>query len=245
MTDFERAMLPLLKTRSVYKVWEDWVYMTAVAISNAFDFREERETHYKEIAAQYSSKELETLADLLAIVTRELDKNPEQDFLGSLYMQLNLGDHWKGQFFTPYHICQFMAKTIITENICADIDREGYFIVSDCACGAGATLIAAYHVAKNQLEKIRKNVQSCMFVAAQDISLMTACMCYIQLSLLGISAVIKVGDSLTDPICCDPLLLPHTSEYWFTPMYSFPVWANRRALAMSKSNANKIAQKRD
>lgn len=49
-------------------------------------------------------------------------------------------------------------------------------------------------------------------------------MCYIQLSLLGVAGYIKVGNSLTEPMCSDDSL----ENYWFTPIYCSDVWAIRR-----------------
>lgn len=49
-------------------------------------------------------------------------------------------------------------------------------------------------------------------------------MCYIQLSLLGVAAYIKVGDALTDPMTENDNL----DNYWFTMMYYSDVWTMRR-----------------
>jgi hypothetical protein len=32
------------------------------------------------------------------------------DCLGQLFMALELGDHWKGQYFTPYEVAYLMAE---------------------------------------------------------------------------------------------------------------------------------------
>ena len=49
---------------------------------------------------------MEIAAEILNIIVMALENEPEQDFLGKMYMNLNLGNHWKGQFFTPYNICK-------------------------------------------------------------------------------------------------------------------------------------------
>ena len=38
---------------------------------------------------------------MLAEVVADLEHNPDQDFLGELFMALDLGNEWAGQFFTP------------------------------------------------------------------------------------------------------------------------------------------------
>ena len=115
-------------------------------------------------------------------------------------MKLDLGNHWKGQFFTPYSITKMMAKVTIG-NFEQQISEKGYVSVNDCACGAGATLIAAAEEAYTQLNDTKYNWQNHILFFAQDIDAVTAKMCYIQLSLLGCAGAVKIGDSLSEPMC--------------------------------------------
>lgn len=62
------------------------------------------------------------------------------------------------------------------------------------------------------------------FLVGQDIDEIAALMCYIQLSLLGVAACIKVGNSLTDPMTGNDSM----DNYWFTPIYFSDVWVMRR-----------------
>lgn len=96
--------------------------------------------------------------------------------------------------------------------------------INDSCCGAGATLIAAINEARKQLEKVNLNFQNHVLVVAQDIDEIVALMCYIQLSLLGVAAYIKVGDVFTQPMSTDD----NGENYWFTMMYFSDVWAMRR-----------------
>lgn len=59
---------------------------------------------------------------------------------------------------------------------------------------------------------------------AQDIDYTAAMMCYIQLSLLGVAACIKVGNSLTEPMTENDT----DENYWYTPMYFSQIWTMRR-----------------
>lgn len=63
-----------------------------------------------------------------------------------------------------------------------------------------------------------------VLVVAQDIDEIVALMCYIQLSLLGVAAYIKVGNTFTEPIADGDSM----KNYWFTMMYFSDVWATRR-----------------
>lgn len=173
---------------------------------------------------KYKKPEQELFPELLAQTVLALENNPEQDFLGKLFMDLNLSNGHNGQFFTPYHVCDLMAR--LTENdIAALVEEKGYISINDTCCGGGATLIAGVHQARRELEKVNLNWQNHVLVVAQDIDETVAFMCYIQLSLLGAAGYVKVGDSITEPITNKDAL----GNYWFTPMYYSPVWTMRRA----------------
>ena len=139
----------------------------------------------------------------------------EQDFLGSLYHYLELHQEQKGQFFTPYHICEFMSELQFAGDEKAEkLEGKGYISVNDPACGAGAMLIAFANVAKKHGINYQKHV---LFVA-QDIDRTAAMMCYIQMSLLGCPAIVVIGDSLAKPF-------PHSdNEVWCTLFYYLNCW---------------------
>ena len=151
-----------------------------------------------------------------------LDENPEQDYLGKLFMDLDLGNEHNGQFFTPYHVCQLMA------DISCSLGDDIFSVktVNDPACGAGATLIAGYHTYRKLYTEKNLNAQNYILMFAQDIDETVALMCYIQLSMLGIAAVVKVGNTLTDPMCSGD----STENYWYTPVYFLPPWSDRRLI---------------
>ena len=74
--------------------------MSACAISNRFDKERfaEREKYYLDRIGRYDAKEQRLFPELFASVVDALDADHEQDFLGNLFMQLELSNHWKGQF---------------------------------------------------------------------------------------------------------------------------------------------------
>ena len=162
---------------------------------------------------------------MFAITTMQLDENPEQDFLGSLFMKLNLGNHWKGQFFTPYSVCKCMAE-INAVGVEDKVWDNGYASVNDCACGAGATLIAM----ANTLKEHGVNYQQNTVFVAQDVDRTAALMCYIQLSLLGCPGYVIVGNTLTNPAVGSVLnpIKQEGQEIWYTPMFASDVWHFRR-----------------
>lgn len=106
----------LCYSRSSWQVWADLMAAMACSISNVADrspeHYESREKEYAQCIERLGS--VEVPAKMLAIIVEALERNPEQDFLGAMYMQLNLGNHWKGQFFTPYCVCKMMSERMLT-----------------------------------------------------------------------------------------------------------------------------------
>lgn len=225
--EFLRVFNQLANRHRSWDVWRDFIVMYACALSNPVDKEhyQEREALYLRLINKYNKQEQPLFSELAAHTVMALEENPEQDFLGSIYMSLNLGNQHNGQFFTPYHVCELMAEISMHDAV-AQIEKDGYITINDPCCGAGATLIAGVHATRKRLEKVGYNYQNHVLVVAQDIDQTVALMCYIQLSLLGVAGYVKVGNSLTDPMTKDD----SKENYWFTPMYFFPTWSMRRLL---------------
>ena len=203
----------LSEKHNSFDVWSDFITVTAIAISNACDkrFFDERENQYLARASKYSREELENFAELFSLVVVAYEINSEQDFLGEMFSSLGLNSHWKGQFFTPYNIAKCMA--LINAKDKDEIDRtEGLISVSDCCCGAGCLLIAF----ANAMKEKGVNYQQKFLFYAQDVDPIAAMMCYIQLSIIGCRAIIKIGDSLLHPMTDNE---PIDESYWLTPMH--------------------------
>ena len=134
-----------------WTVWQDFITMAAICIANTVNskWREEREARYRSVAEKYHSMELDIFAKMITEVTLGLNENPEQDFLGELFMALDLGNEWRGQFFTPYDVCRAAAE-ISARNVEAESKVQSWVSVNDPACGAGAMLIAFANVCKSK-----------------------------------------------------------------------------------------------
>lgn len=173
--NFLKIFNSLTGKHSRWEIWEDFVTLTAIEISNSTDKvnAPERTKMYQTIVSKYSAKEREGMAEMLGEVIMGMEQNPDQDFLGSLYMMCELGNDHAGQFFTPYDVCRCMAE--ITFDPKLHPDMEGFISVSDPACGAGATLLAFLNVCK------RRNIcyHNKVLVIAQDIDFIVGLMCYI------------------------------------------------------------------
>lgn len=230
--DLARIFDHLAQRHSRWEVWADFVYMTAATLSNAVDKVHcgEREKAYLTMAKKYNKAELEAVAEMFALIVMGMDKNPDQDFLGELFMSLDLGNQYKGQFFTPYCVCRMMAEITGTDSLKAKIEQQGWVSVNDCACGAGALLVAF----ANECVRQKVNYQTNVLFVAQDIDLTAGLMCYIQLSLMGCPGYVVIGNTLTDPsVSLDGrgLIPQDKGNVWYTPFYFRDVWHWRRVWA--------------
>lgn len=189
--NFLKIFNSLTGKHSRWEIWEDFVTLTAIEISNSTDKvnAPERTKMYQTIVSKYSAKEREGMAEMLGEVIMGMEQNPDQDFLGSLYMMCELGNDHAGQFFTPYSVCQAMSEISFDPARFEDI---GFVSVNDCACGAGALLVSFANVCKRHDINYQQKV---MFVA-QDIDYTVGLMCYIQLSLMGCAGYVVIGDTL-------------------------------------------------
>ena len=226
-----RIVKELCQSRQTWQVWADLIDAIACALSNTTDpdkeRAERREKEYAECIKRLGG-DVGVVARAYANIVMALEANPDQDLLGQIYMELELGSHWHGQFFTPYSICQMMARTTMDEEMVkAAVEENGYITANDPACGAGATLVAAI----NHLHRMGIG-QGQYLVTGNDIDRVAAQMCYIQLSTLGAAGWVAITNTLSDPVTGDPIMPAEKpgQEFWYTPMYYLnPIWVGRRA----------------
>lgn len=228
--DFSKQFSTLCNTKGSWEVWADFISMAAITISNAFDregpTHDDREQQYLRTIKRYTKAEQEVIPQLFALLVEALENEPDQDFLGEMFMGLNLGNHWKGQFFTPYNVCRMIAEMQI-DGIETRIERQGWVGIGDPCCGAGALLIAA----RNAMVRRKLGPSTALYVA-QDIDRTAALMCYLQLSLLGCAGYVVVADSLLYPVVGpghSPLLISPMpeQEIWVTPALYMEPWPTR------------------
>ena len=215
---------------SSWQVWADFITMSACSLSLAD--REQHEAEYASIAKRYQPEELKRLCEMFALTVDALETDPNQDFLGDLFMRFDLGNTWKGQFFTPYCVCRMMSS-LTAGDLKAQVEEKHWVHSHDPACGAGATLIAFANECRDQ----GVNFQTSALFVAQDIDRTAALMCYVQLSLLGCPGYVVVGDSLCNPVT-GPMLFPQRregQEIWYTPMFFSDIWECRRQVEIMRS----------
>ena len=221
---FIKALEKLSYRYSTWKVWTDFIELTAISISNARELRNDirlaRENQYQNLFDMYTTEEQALFIDMFACLMESYMGNPAQDFLGSLYMGLDFGNGWKGQFFTPWHVAEMMARLNISDDTGSELAEKGYVSVCDPTCGSGVMLLAFANAFKTVTGK--DFTDKVLFVG-QDLDPVVAKMCYIQLSLIGAAGYVKIGNALTDPITtCDM-----GDGIWFTPKYFTSTWIDK------------------
>lgn len=188
-----KLMIENARKHNLATVFRDFCEMSALAISNSVDFAqaEAREARYLQIVKSYTPDEISRFCEMHAKVIESLESG-FSDCLGELFMSLELGDDFKGQFFTPYPVSRLMAGLTLG-NVDLSAFPGGYITINDPAVGAGSMLIAAAHALKDQ----GINYQRLMHATACDIDATAVHMAYIQLSLLHVPAIVIHGNSLS------------------------------------------------
>lgn len=200
---FNKIFQQLIYTHDAWAVWSDFVTMMACLFSvpaEAFGGPDSagRTELLNATAKKYTEEELRQFRELSDILIEALERDPCQDFLGNLYMSLDFGDSWRGQYFTPWNVAYMMAEVTVGTDLKPTVGRD-YVSVFDPCCGAGVMLIAMA-AAYSQNNPGHSYQQEVLF-AAQDIDRIVALMCFVQLSLLGCAGYVVIGDSLKGPLC--------------------------------------------
>lgn len=209
----EKALGRLAYRRSKYESWADFAIMGAAELAAPLHLDGGIREDAQRIRNKYDVDELDAMTEMMGCTIGALDENPRQDFLGSMYMALDIGSKHHGQFFTPYAVCEAMAHAQITEDGCKKaIGEHGYITLNDPACGGGATLIAG----ANRLRELGIDYQNMAWFVGQDLSQQTAAMCYIQLALLGCAGKVIVGDTLNMEVRSEIELPMNVISSWWT-----------------------------
>lgn len=199
--EFLKTLESIDYSRSPHEVFYDFLQMGKIALANAMYRSQKLEEQYFSFLDKYAKKNDEKrrrayqkqFAKLLYHTVEALEENPEQDFLGELYMEVACfrGNN-KGQFFTPYHLADMMSR-IIESDAQQEIEETGCITFCEPTCGSGVMAIAFRN---NLVNQQIFTTNSCL-MQLTDLDKNCAAMAYVQLSLLGVPALVVHGDSLT------------------------------------------------
>lgn len=197
---------------SAWNVFSDFVEAAAISLSNAVDLAQapEREARYLEIVKRYTKEEFAAFPAMLSLLTAALEDEPG-DVLGVVFHELELQNKYVGQFFTPYELCRAIARmTIDADQMRQQIEERGFITCAEPAAGAGAMLVAF----AQEMRDAGFNYQRHLHVTAVDVDLKTVHMCYLQLALLHVPAIVIHGNSLS----------LETRGVWYTPAHILGGW---------------------
>lgn len=201
------------RRRAKWDVFRDFVTMASTAFAR-LDLSQaaRREEQYLACMRHYTKDELALFPQMMAQLTLGMEACP-RDILGETFMMLDLGNAYRGQFFTPYELCQLVAGVTFSEVNKETIAEQGFITFHEPACGAGAMIIAAM----THLREKGINYQQCVHVTAIDVDSTAAMMTFVQLSLLHVPATIVNGNSLT----------LQEFDHWHTPAHILDLWGPR------------------
>ncbi|WP_233874162.1 N-6 DNA methylase [Paraburkholderia adhaesiva] len=218
----------LSQKRHPYTVFCDFIEISAILLSNRTDFSnvEKRKIRYAEIIKKYTDDEQSSFATMLhelvlcyqqrvdSLGPAGLRNDIENigDILGSIYMQLEIANERMAQFFTPYNVSTAMATMMFGgENQVREMVREhGFATLLDPCCGASGMIVAAAQA----FHQLGFNYVEQFHATCVDIDPVCVHMSYLQLSLLGIPAVIIHGNSLTMESWDTWYTVPHILAGW-------------------------------
>lgn len=198
ITDFKREFVKLIKKlsygHSPYTVFGDFCTLARLSLMQPFYRSPELEKEYMQVVGKYKREEVNIFPKLLGLVVLGLEKDP-LDFLGRIYMEMELGNVGAGEFFTPPDVSSMMAKMTLG-NMKEQIEKQDFLMVGEPAAGAGGMLLAVAKEARAQgVDPARS-----MWFDAWDVSYIPACMCYIQMALMNLPGRVVLGDTLRQEI---------------------------------------------
>lgn len=159
-----------------YDILNDWLDLMLYALQRD-------DPHYLEIVRKYKNdrpigeREIDYFCKAFALLQLEMQKTND-DVLGQIYMEWNMSNKFRGQFFTPKHVASMMATML---------NPKGR--VLDPCCGSGVMLVEAIKVIDNV------TIDSSSFYG-QDIDITCVKMCALNLLFFNVNGYVIWGDSL-------------------------------------------------
>ncbi len=194
--EITKRLLSMSGKYSAYEIFTDWIRSCALAVANASTLIRDkvwrdREQLYLDTVRRYTAEEQESFAEMYVWLGDALTQEMG-DVLGEVYMEAEMGSKTAGQFFTPFHVSELCARLNLAGR---EPDPDGKYRIHEPSCGGGGMVIAACKVLRDKGVDYQRKVD----VVAQDLDWKGVYMTYLQLSLLGISAIVVQGDTLSEP----------------------------------------------
>lgn len=214
--EFSMVFQNLCGSQNPRSVWDDFITLSAVGISNVVDCRTDRDEQEESLLEKYTNQEKGLIRKLFNRTADVLARNPNQDYLGNLFLDLCLGVDGEEENLMPYS--EAVEKTTFYLGL---LEARPFASLGIPHCGSGAEMIAAF----NQMNKINMNPYFQLFCVAYERNSTFALMSYIQMSLIGISGYVV---NYSKKGMRSPLSLVAPENSWCTPAYFHRTWQARR-----------------
>lgn len=194
---FSRAFECMARRRNGHEIFRDFVAASALALEQracqAFGrFDRAVEDRYLSIVKRYDRDDVSRFPEMLAAVA--CGSAGGRDFLGEIYMELEIQNRWIGQFFTPWPVAMAMAKMNCPDPA-EDVSKasDGIVTVMEPACGSGVMILAFAENFRESGMAPERHLNATMV----DLDRLCTDIAYIQTTFSGIPATIIHGNSLS------------------------------------------------
>ena len=194
MTSLDTEFMQIVKKLTAHRSPRDVLTVLCRIAADRIDPALARSNECQESAGKmtgdYSPAEKDMLEALIRLLPQVLQEKP-RDFLGECVMNLELGNSAMGQYFTPGSLADLKFE-LLKQDYASEIRNFGFIILQEPAVGSGGLIIKM----ANGLADAGFNLSAALFVSCADNDAFAADMAFIQLSLLGIAAEVRTGDTL-------------------------------------------------
>lgn len=172
---FSSLLLKFGYSHDIRTVFDDFLTLTIAAFSQNLETgKSYLEDEYMQVIGKYK-KPVETdlfpklLGTLITEMEHKLNSSEGFDVLGDFF-EVHCATDRKAQFFTPWPICQFMAKINGDENF--EEEPEKVKKIIDPACGSGRMLMSGSRIFGSQHEYFGIDIDSvCIKMSAVNLLL--------------------------------------------------------------------------
>ena len=226
---FDRTLLKITEiTRgriSRPQTLSDFLAYCALLLSIRTDpvHTEQRSKSLERLKANYKKDEWESfyqgLVDLCRTFVSNIQVGRYEDLFAGPFTQVRATSQALKQDFTPVDVGKLIGAISVSSNL--SLPEEGFFSLSDHACGSGTLLLAG----AQRIADTGYNPAEQLVIQAADLDARCVHMTYLHLSLYGIPAVVVQGDTIT------------LNEYdrWYTPVYLWRKWIWRAPMPFGDS----------
>jgi len=128
-------------SHNYWRVYTDFLQLTLDAFLSDHTPDHPREKHYMDIMRDYKGKEPRAFGEMLGCVMAYM-QTTNRECLSEIWEEYAANANL-GQFFTPWNICEFMARVALEAAEWDKYTPEKKCYISDPSCGGARTLIAA------------------------------------------------------------------------------------------------------